>query len=372
MSITPSSLIDTCIVSGVKFRTFKGPLFLPETTLAGKPTMAPRLNRIRKFLPLLLLLLLVQPFGSLQAADSMGFLVGPEIEEFKVSGYGSSTFYSEADVADQNNKTLDMSTSNIGVVFPVMMRKDMKMLSTVNYKRMDIDTNALFPETQQKVPDALEDLSFSIAGRTKMANGMTTGAEFRFGSASDSLFHSTDEIKLGATFFVRMPSAGPNAWYFFLDGDNSRDDLPVLPGVGYMISQSDDAWALIGLPFMMAHYQPTDRLTLDLKYMVLRDLHARATARITEKLDTFVAFDWNTDRFERAGRNDDSIEIQSTEKTLSTGLTVQIHQNLTIELVGGYAFDRSLFEAKDYTSRRDNMIDIGGSAFGMLNLECWF
>ncbi|MHC4883844.1 MAG: hypothetical protein ACYTGH_02040 [Planctomycetota bacterium] len=306
------------------------------------------------------------------ASDALNLLMGPDVEEFRIAGHASSTFYTETDTDDAQNERFDLSIHNMGSAFPIMMRKHLKLVGSLDYKHLKIDTDARFPEMNRSVPGSLEDIQFALAGRTELANGWLIGGEFRIGSASDKLFNSEDELTFGGTFFMRMPSSGRNAWYFFLDADNRRDDLPVLPGFGFMLADSEEAWALIGLPFMMAHYQPMERISVDLKYRLLRDLHLRTTVNLTESVDFFAAFDWNANRFNRADRDDESDQIQYIEKTLSAGLTYQFHDNFSLELVAGYSFDRSLFEAEDYGNRNDNEIDIDGAAFGTLNLEYRF
>ena len=84
---------------------------------------------------------------------------------------------------------------------------------------------------------------------------------------------------------------------------------------------------------------------------------------VAQNTTVFYAFEWREFVFPRADRIDDDAFIEYDEKRLMTGVRFILPKVGRFTLSGGYAFDRTIGEGDDISSREDNEIEIGDTAF---------
>ena len=77
----------------------------------------------------------------------------------------------------------------------------------------------------------------------------------------------------------------------------------------------------------------------------------------------FGEFNWRNERYFRADRTDDDDRLFYYEKNVNGGVRVNFLKHLSLELSGGWAFDRFYFEGEDYDDRDDNRIDVENGPF---------
>ncbi len=228
----------------------------------------------------------------------------------------------------------------------------------------DIHTSAVLPSTGDRFPDELWDARLGAGYRHKFDNGWIGGASVTVGSASDRPFASADEMIVRAIGMLRIPSGQRNAWLgtlIYASDSEFLGGLPI-PGLAYLYSPSDRFTAVIGFPFSSVQYRPLDKLTLEAQYLPVRRVRARATYALFRPLRLYVGFDWDSDHWLRADREDEQDKLFYYEKRASGGVRFDL-RHVGFRLAGGYAFDRFYFEGHDYADRNHNRLDIGSGPF---------
>src|SRR5439155_1399726 len=111
--------------------------------------------------------------------------------------------------------------------------------------------------------------------------------------------------------------------------------LPV-PGIAYAWVPSDRFRAVIGFPFSMIQYKPFESLTLDAEYFPIYTVRSRATWEIFRPLRAYVGFQWDSDHFYRAVREDKDDKIFYRELRLYAGIRCVLRY-IGFVVTGGYA-----------------------------------
>ena len=282
------------------------------------------------------------------------------------------TFYPERKVEDQQTH-FTMTEQRVTLFAPLNQDSTNEFAFAAKTLYQDIDTRARFPEAGGRFPSELWDASASVSYRHKFDNGWTGGVALTVGSASDEPFNSVDEMYFRLVALVRVPQGERNSWLFSLiyasDEEVFGRTLPV-PGIAYAWVPSDRFRAVIGFPFSMIQYKPFESLTLDAEYFPIYTVRSRATWEIFRPLRAYVGFQWDSDHFYRADREDKDDKIFYREMRLYAGIRFDL-RHIGFEVTGGYAFNRFYFEGEGYSDRHDNRIDVGSTPFivGKVNLR---
>jgi hypothetical protein len=240
--------------------------------------------------------------------------------------------------------------------------------ASANVRAEFFHTGAILPTTDQPFPDELWSVRFGTTFRHLFDNGWIAGSTVSVGSASDKPFHSIDEMTAGLNAFLRIPSGEHNAWLFTLNY-SVTGELPFpVPGVAYVWQPSDCFRANIGLPFML-WYRPIDDLTLDLSYMLLRNVHARVTYRLCPLVSLHTGYDWSNESYFLVDRPDVNDRFFSYDQRLTAGALFHLSRAVSLDFSAGFVFDRYYYEGHSSTSGEFNRINIGNGPFGAFDLR---
>jgi hypothetical protein len=258
---------------------------------------------------------------------------------------------------------------DFSVSFPLWQCGTDEWSMSANLRSEIFQTHAILPDTRQPFPDDLWNIRLGTTYRHQFENGWTAGGTVSVGSASDKPFHSIDEMTAGVNAFLRIPSGEHNAWLFSL-AYSPTSELPIpIPMVAYIWQPSDSFRANIGLPFQMM-WRPMDDLTLDLSYMLLTTVHARATYRVCRPLGVYVAYGSEREGFLLAGRVDSNSRFFNVDQRLTTGAQFNFSPKASLDLSGGYVFDRYFFEGKNITNGTHfNRVDVGDGPYVSLQFR---
>jgi hypothetical protein len=277
------------------------------------------------------------------------------------------TWYPDEPVRGQPTN-LGYVQQDLGVTVPFWQDCANEVTGHLNVRSEIFHTGAVFPDTGQPFPSELWNIRAGASYRHLFDNGWIAGVSGSFGSASDVPFHSINELTVGVNGFLRIPQGEHNAWLFSLSY-SPTSELPIpIPGVAFVWHPSDNFAANIGLPFMLM-YRPIDDLTLDFSYILLTNVHARATYRIDKPLHVYVGFDWQNESYYPVDRPDDRERLFYYDKRLTTGVRYNLNSHVTFDLSGGYVFDRFYFEGQSYSDHNNNRIDVGDGPFLSLQLQ---
>jgi hypothetical protein len=277
-------------------------------------------------------------------------------------------YYSTERVENQSAR-LDLDQHNFTLVTPLFqtLRDEFSLSARLRYQ--DYDTNAIFPDSNERFPHELWDARAGLGYRHKFENQWILGGNLTVGSASDRPFHSEDELVIRAIGLLRVPRGDRDAWIFTLLYSNRAEivgglrHVPI-PGIAYLWHPSDQFRMIIGFPFTSLEYKPTEKLTLDVTYFPVRTIHARAMYAVFRPFRVFVGFDADNDAYYRADRGDKDDQLFYYEKRATGGMRFDL-RHVGIELTASYVWDRFYFEGEKYSDRRENRLDIEpGTAVG--------
>jgi hypothetical protein len=253
---------------------------------------------------------------------------------------------------------LGYEEEDLKVTFPLWQDCANEWSGSVKVKGEFFQTHAILPDTGQRFPDQLWDVQFGTTYRHLFDNGWIAGGTVSVGSASDVPFHSINEMTAGVNAFLRIPSGEHNAWLFTLSYSPTAELAFPIPGVAYFWHPSDNFQANIGLPFMVM-YRPWEDLTLEASYMLLRTVHARITYRINPSLRAYVGFDLENESWFLVDRPSDQDRFFYYEARVTAGARILLHKGVSLDLSGGYVFDRFYFEGQSFGNNGFNRVDVG-------------
>jgi hypothetical protein len=242
------------------------------------------------------------------------------------------------------------------------------------FRLQDIRTDAILPDTREPFPDSLWDVRLGTGLRRKFENGWIAGGSLAVGSVSDKPFRSEAEATVEANLFARIPDGEKNAWLFFLNYSRYREflnHLP-LPGAAYWFEPSAGFRLLAGIPFSSLQWKPGGGLSVELLYFMIRTVRARVSYRFLPALGAYAEAEWRNEYAFRYDRRERDKRLAYYEKRVLAGLQWNFAEGLSLDLGGGYAFDRFYFEGERYRDRNENRLNLGNGFFGVLRLGASF
>ena len=263
---------------------------------------------------------------------------------------------------------------DFSVLLPLWQCPTDEWAATVNVRSELYRTSAILPDTHQDFPDDLWNVRLGTSYRHLYDNGWIAGGSVSVGSASDQPFSTINEMVVTGTTFLRVPQGEHNAWLFSLNYSTNSEVLNgiPIPGVAYFYAPTDWFQATVGLPFANVLVRPTDDLTLQLSYSLLTTVHARVTYRVLPPLRVYVGFDMDNESYYLADRLDEQDRFFYYSDRALAGLQWRLAPQATLDLSGGYAFDRYYFEGRSLSDSNQNRVDVGNAPFVALRVEVRF
>jgi hypothetical protein len=259
---------------------------------------------------------------------------------------------------------------DVSVSFPLWQCGDTdEWLASASVRSEVFHTHAMLLDTRQPFPDDLWNIRFGTTYRHLFENGWIAGGTLSVGSASDQPFHGINEMTAGVHAFLRVPQGEHNAWLFSLSY-SPVSELPFpIPGVAYVWQPSENFRANLGLPFQVM-WRPIDDLTLDLSYMLLTTVHARATYRLCRPVRVYVAYASENEAYLLADRVSSNDRFFNVDQRLTAGVQVHISPRTSLDFSSGYVFDHHFFEGKNITNGTHfNRVDVDSGPFLAVQLQ---
>ena len=298
---------------------------------------------------------------------------GPDVGKRTVLTQYALDIYANSNVEGQDTD-LGLLEHNFLLLVPVWQNERNEFSITAKVELQDTDTDALLPREGIPLPSQLWEVRIGAVYRGVVRGNWIWGVNASFGSASNEPFQAGDAFDGTLGGLLRIPQKKRNAWLFFLYFATNREFLNYvpLPGAGYWWEPSDKFRAVVGIPFASLAYKPIEKLSLDLRYFPVRNIHAKATYKITRFLNVFGGFDWRNQRYFRADRDNNTDRIFYYEKRVGGGFRLGVAPQVALTFQGGWAFDRFYFEGEDYGDRDGNMIDVADSPYGTVKIGARF
>ena len=306
------------------------------------------------------------------AVEGIGtrFGLGMLASQYGYPGYGA-LWIPEQQVIDQPTN-LGMVRQELSLFAPIARDGADTAAIGLGVRNSLFYTNAVMP-SGQSFPKVLWDIEAGMAYSHTWDNGWTTGAVVSAGSASDEPFSLNNVLVASAAMYTTFPTVGGDAWIIGFSYMPTSDFPYPLPIFGYYWQPNDNFSVNLGAPFF-AKWKFTERMTLDLFYVPIRNVSARVTWEPVDypNVHVYGAFNWSNESYLLADRTDDEDRFFSYEKRLTAGIQFDLPYRLRLDLAAGYAFDRFYFIGHQYSDRDNDRVDVRGGFFGALQLRLQF
>ena len=269
---------------------------------------------------------------------------------------------------------LNFVRQDLGASWPLWQDDENEWSASASVRNELLNTRAVLPNTGQAFPDELWNVSVGTNFRHLLDDGWMLGGGIHLGSASDQPFHSLNEMALGANLFLRVPQGEHNAWIFSVNFSTNSQVLNYIPipGIAYFYAPSPWFQATIGFPFANVTYRPTEDLTLQLNYALLTNVRARVTYRVLPMLKVYASFDSGSESYYLEDRTDVRDRFFYNDERVSLGLQWRLTHSASLDLSGGYAFDRYYFEGRNFNNNSQDRVNIGDGPFAIVRIDVRF
>jgi hypothetical protein len=333
------------------------------------------MRRLVLLIPVLAVTLLLGLAGPATAQTELMQLLNPTLGQQKLRFDYRITYFLPEPVEGQDT---DFSYIQHRPVLSVPLWQDAvdEWVVSAALRMQDFDTRAVFPDSGERFPGELWDAAAAITYRHKFENGWVGSLNLSVGSASNEPFNSWEEIYIRATALLRVPSGENNAWLFsILYANDERfffglSGIPV-PGIAYQWVPSKYFQAVIGFPFTSVQVRPVEQVTIDFMYIPVRRVRSRATYTVFAPLRIWLQYDWDSEHYALAGREDKDDRLFYYEMRVTAGMRFDL-RHVGVEIAGGRIFDRFYFIGETYSDRNENRIDVDSGWFVAAQLSLRF
>jgi hypothetical protein len=269
------------------------------------------------------------------------------------------------------DSTFTSYRQDMALTVPLSMTNPAKMLFfTLGLRWVHTETQAILPDSQRAFPQDLGVVQPGFFYRQVFNNGWSMNLGASLASPSDKPFNSYREIAPSVIGTLRMDRDNGDAWVA------SITYLPVelspfpIPGIAYnYVDENIDV--MIGVPFEV-QWRFADNWSIEAGWLPVRRIRSQLTWQPDAELAFFAGFDWTNDNYLLSNRTNRDDFLFIYEKRVSGGIRFHPHQNITLDLVGGYGFDRTIFQGQKYDDRHQDRIDILSGPFGLVRLGIRF
>ncbi len=309
----------------------------------------------------------------LQAQSEMNRLLDPRLGRLAATLETATTRFEQTDTKRQD-ADLGMVDYDLNLLAPLQQSQVSELALTVGVGALDVASRAQLPDSAEPLPDHLWNIRLGGSYRQYLDEQRLFGVWGHIGSPSDKPFESIEEVEVNLTGMLRIKAQDYDAWILLLNFSNSRDFLRYvpIPGAGYLYQPNREFQALVGAPLTFFNWRFREKWRLFASYILPRKAQAELSYATTEKTKLYARFDWRSRRWFRRQRRDDGEHLKDYEKLVQGGLAWNLTATCTVDLHGGYAFDRFFYEGADYDDRDFNRISFADGPFAGIDASVRF
>jgi len=224
-----------------------------------------------------------------------------------------------------------------------------------------------------RLPDRLETTAVAVGAPLGRYNGWDTGFTAGGGFSGDLPYADGDAwYGVGSLFARKQLGQTPTFITWFIDYDGSRSFLPdvPIPAVQYTVRESATLSYSIGLPFSSVSWQPDDRWSIDVKFLVPVAGSTEISYRATDRWSAYFMYETSTRAYHLAG-DDDRRRLFFEQSRTELGARFALTPEVTLSAAGGYAFQQEF--TRGWDSRRLRLVrDVDDAAYLRMGLTAGF
>lgn len=191
-----------------------------------------------------------------------------------------------------------------------------------------------------------------------------------YGAASDRPFKDSRDGAIGATFIKKQS----DRWMWLVNYSNNRpflNNIPI-PGFVYFHTMTREKALILGFPFV--YWMTPVSSKISLRYFgILPWLHKlRLFWTGIDGYEPYIGFEQGPQTYFDSRREERWDRTFWFERKLSTGLEGRLMGIVRYDLSTGLAFDRTLFQARNYSEKKKSSQNFAASPFIGLSLKVNF
>ena len=220
------------------------------------------------------------------------------------------------------------------------------------YDHTELNTN------DPRLPDRLETTALAVGGPLGRYDGWDVGFTVGGGFSGDLPYADGDAwYGVGSLFARKQLGETPTFITWFLDYDGSRSFLPdvPLPAVQYTVRESATLTYSLGLPFSSVSWQPDDRWSIDVKFLLPIAGTAEVSYRATDRWSAYFMYETSTRAYHLSG-DDDRRRLFFEQSRTELGTRFKLTPEVTLTAAAGYAFQQQFsrgFDTRNLSFVRD-------------------
>jgi hypothetical protein len=260
---------------------------------------------------------------------------------------------------------------DVGLQVPIYVDPVDRLSSHFSFRNYMFQTNTILPDSHVPFPSDLTSIQGGLSYQHRFANNWVTGISGSVGSASDKPFHSINEMNFGVSGFLRIPAfAGRDSWLFSISYQPTGQLAFPLPGVAYLWNPNPNFRMSIGLPFSL-WWRPIETVFVTANYVPLTNITARVTWVPVKQFAVFTGYESGGSSFQLADRTDTRDRFRINEDRFVSGVRYTPVRWATVEVSGGYMFDRRFFQSSGGGSATGGVDRINVSPGPFLAASLW-
>jgi hypothetical protein len=276
-------------------------------------------------------------------------------------GYGV-TWYPTSTVIGQGTE-LGIVRNRAAVDVPLYFKDSDAVMASLSVDNSHFSGTTVLPDTLRAFPSDLWNISFGLKHMHQFSNEWSSMLMFDIASPSDKPFQSSRDMSYTLGGFLMKPAKnGRDSWMLgAIYSPSGSPNFPI-PLVAYNWKPSEAFEMNIGLPFSMS-WKPTDKLSLDvsgLPYVMGGD--AIVTYELSESFKAYGGYQYLTDQYFLSDRVIREELFYAIEQRLIVGIRRDLWKGMTLDVNGGYAFDRHYGEGDDQSDLHD-LVELESGAF---------
>ncbi len=250
------------------------------------------------------------------------------------------TLYSES--------AIGMMSHELSAMVPVSAGKRDTFSFTAEGELTQLDSGgAALPASKVPIPDRLTELSAGLRYTHRYGLLKALDLSASVGTATDQPFATPYEMVFSAGARVLLPSGEMNAWILGASYSTNRPAFQFLPEwapipiAAFLWNPTMETHVLLGIPFLGLSTKLRDGWRLSL-IGTLGAAHAVTELSVFESLALYGEYDWKKKGYLLVDRVNPGERLVYGEMRAAAGLRAAIVRQVSLDVGGGYAFDRSL------------------------------
>ena len=257
--------------------------------------------------------------------------------------------------------------TEVKLAAPLSLAEGNVWLATGGVQYTSINTQAVLPDSQIAMPGELWQIQTGVMNFRQLDNGWSSGTILTVGSASDQPYDATRDLTATAVAFVEIPR-GRDAWNLSIFYSPTSQLPYPLPGVAYVWRPNDTWTANLGVPFSL-RYQPTETFSFAASYFPLTNVDLMARWQLTDLWSVYSGYQVVNETYWLSERTEDDELLFLFDQRVTLGAQRKLFAGWTLDLSGGYVFDRQVFQSESFSEDRRDEIEIDPGFVGVLQLS---